>query len=308
MKTIMIRADSSSTIGTGHIMRDLVLASRDFDNAKVIFVTRDLPGNINRKISEAGYENIILQSGKIDELDDLVKRYSVDMIVIDHYGIGYDEERALRKNLSCSIFVLDDTYEKHDCDILLNHNIYADPKRYDNLVPENCELRCGKNFMLIRNEFVDALRKKDLGKIMSQDPQKKIHVFVAMGGADTANLNIPILDMLAAFPDLHTHVVTTHANQDLKALYSYCRKRQDVSLYVDSDSIATLMARSDFAIVTPSVTLNEVFFMGLPFVAIQTADNQLEMTTFLKQHGYPVLENFNISICKRYVKGVIGRK
>ena len=47
--TIIIRTDSSSVIGTGHIMRDLVLAGQ-FSEAKIIFAVQDLPGNINHKI------------------------------------------------------------------------------------------------------------------------------------------------------------------------------------------------------------------------------------------------------------------
>jgi len=38
-KTILFRADSSSTIGTGHIMRDLVLA-KQFQDAHIIFATQ----------------------------------------------------------------------------------------------------------------------------------------------------------------------------------------------------------------------------------------------------------------------------
>ena len=51
---ILIRADSSN-IGTGHIMRDLVLA-KQYKNENIIFATQDLVGNINHKIIEAGYK------------------------------------------------------------------------------------------------------------------------------------------------------------------------------------------------------------------------------------------------------------
>ena len=52
---ILFRADSSSTIGTGHIMRDLVWA-KQFDDACIIFAKQELSGNINHKIIEAGYK------------------------------------------------------------------------------------------------------------------------------------------------------------------------------------------------------------------------------------------------------------
>lgn len=42
---ILFRADSSSTIGTGHIMRDLVLA-KQYSDDKIVFATQELDGNI----------------------------------------------------------------------------------------------------------------------------------------------------------------------------------------------------------------------------------------------------------------------
>ena len=85
MKTILFRADSSSTIGTGHIMRDLILASGYAkEEHKILFATQNLEGNINHKIKEAGYENIILKSNDRKELNKLIQKLKVDLLVIDH--------------------------------------------------------------------------------------------------------------------------------------------------------------------------------------------------------------------------------
>ena len=58
---ILVRADSSSYIGTGHIMRDLVLA-KEYKNENIIFATQDLVGNINHQIIETGYKIELLKS------------------------------------------------------------------------------------------------------------------------------------------------------------------------------------------------------------------------------------------------------
>ena len=292
MKKIIVRADSSSTIGTGHIMRDIVLAKREFPNDRVIFAVRDLQGNINQKIDEAGFEKVTLESNDIDELAELVQKYRAETLVIDHYGIGYEDEKRLKEQTVVTLFVLDDTYEKHYCDILLNHNIYAEAERYKDLVPKYCELRCGEKFMLIRDEFHAAKKKKEKEKI-SLEPSGKTHVFVAMGGADTANLNIPILETLARFKEFHVHIITTRANKHLERLKTLVSGRPDVTLYIETDRIAELMAGSDFAIVTPSVTINEVIFMKIPFIAIKTADNQREMVRYLHKMGMPYLKSFD---------------
>ncbi|WP_151943823.1 UDP-2,4-diacetamido-2,4,6-trideoxy-beta-L-altropyranose hydrolase, partial [Aliarcobacter butzleri] len=177
---ILVRADSSSYIGTGHIMRDLVLV-KQFIHDNIIFATQNLNGNITYKIAEDEYKLVILKNNNFEELNQLIKELNIDMIIIDHYNINYNFEKELKKeNPNLKIFVFDDTYEKHFCDILINHNINADEKRYKNLVPNNCELRCGSKYTLLRDEFLEVKKQKN-----SIKKDKKIKtIFVAMGGAD----------------------------------------------------------------------------------------------------------------------------
>ncbi|MDQ7043441.1 MAG: UDP-2,4-diacetamido-2,4,6-trideoxy-beta-L-altropyranose hydrolase, partial [Sulfurimonas sp.] len=200
-KNILFRADSSSTIGTGHIMRDLVLASQ-YKQSNITFATQDLDGNINHKIIEAGYKINILESDDIKELNHLIKALNIDLLIIDHYGIDEKQEKKLKiKNPTLKIMSFDDTYEKHYCDILLNHNISADEKRYKGLVPQECELRCGAKYTLLRDEFIKEKKLK--------------RVFIAMGGADHSNINIKILKVLKNFENIEVNLVTTNANKNL---------------------------------------------------------------------------------------------
>jgi len=152
-RAVLFRADASSTIGTGHIMRDLVLA-KQYPDSKIYFATRALDGNLNDKIKQEGYEVIDLKSNDIEELDKVIKKLDIDLLIIDHYEIHYEDEKRLKtKNQHLKILSFDDTYEKHYCDILLNHNISADEKRYKDLVPKDCEHRCGEEYTLLREEF-----------------------------------------------------------------------------------------------------------------------------------------------------------
>ncbi|MDT8338156.1 MAG: UDP-2,4-diacetamido-2,4,6-trideoxy-beta-L-altropyranose hydrolase, partial [Sulfurimonas sp.] len=245
---ILFRADSSSTIGTGHIMRDLVLA-KQYPNDKIMFATQELDGNINHKIKEAGYGVEILKLNSVKELIELVKKHSIDLVVIDHYGIDYKYEKKLKKRTGAQILSFDDTYEKHHCDILLNHNIYAQERKYRKLVPKNCELRCGSKYTLLRDEFIEEKKRKTKVK-----NNKVKTVFVAMGGADHSNINIKILKVLEKFDNLKVNLVTTTANKNLEELKEYVKEKKWIDLHVNSNIIAKLMKRSDFAIVTPSVT------------------------------------------------------
>ena len=210
-KVVLFRADSSSVIGTGHIMRDLVL-SKKYKKNNIIFATQDLDGNINHKISEAGHRLELLQSNNSEELINLINKYDAELIVIDHYEIDYKFEKKLKKQTGVKILSFDDTYEKHYCDILLNHNISGEKKRYKNLVPKYCEIRCGSKYTLLRNEFLKEKRKKT--------------IFLAMGGADYSNINIKILDILQELKNIKVNLVTTTANNNLEDLRKYTKDKK----------------------------------------------------------------------------------
>ncbi|MCG3717625.1 UDP-2,4-diacetamido-2,4,6-trideoxy-beta-L-altropyranose hydrolase [Aliarcobacter butzleri] len=297
---ILIRADSSSYIGTGHIMRDLVLAKK-FSKDQIIFATQDLEGNINHKIKESNYNIEILNNNNFEELNKLIKKLNIDMIIIDHYEINYDFEKKLKEqNSKLKIFVFDDTYEKHYCDILLNHNIYADEKKYTNLVPKDCELKCGTNYTLLREEFLEAKKQKQT--IKKENRLKTL--FIAIGGADHKNLNITILKniKIVCKKNIKVNLVTTTANRNLEKLKRYCKDKEWINLHINSKEVANLMNQSNFAIITPSVTANEAYFLDLPFIAIKTAKNQKQMYKFLKRNNYFILKKFNESGLKKYLK------
>lgn len=287
MRTILFRADSSSIIGTGHIMRDLVLA-KQFQDANIIFAVQELSGNINHKVKEAGYQVEIVQSNALEELLPLIEKYDVSMIVLDHYDLDYVFEKRLKEKTGVKLFVLDDTYEKHHCDILLNQNIYADVNKYRGLVPDSCELRCGERYTLLRDEFIEA---KQFKKELKGTGTKTI--FIAMGGSDIANLNSKILRVLEKFDNLKVDMVTTIANQNLKALEQFVEDKPWVNLHINSTMIAKLMGQSDLAIVTPSVTMNEVWYMEIPFIAIEVASNQTYMSQFLTVKHKDILKIFD---------------
>ncbi len=298
---ILIRANSSSSIGTGHIMRDLVLV-KEFKKDNVIFATQNLDGNINYKIIEAGYKIELLKSNDFEELNELIKKLNIDMVIIDNYNIDYNFEKKLKEdNSSLKFFVLDDTYEKHFCDILLNHNIYADEKKYKNKVQKNCELRCGSRYTLLRDEFLEAKKKKKIIK------KKKKTIFLSLGGADHKNLNKKILKLIQKFKkSLKVNLVTTTANKNLEELKEYCKDKKWINLQINSNEVAKLMSKSDFAIVTPSVTANEIFYLDLPMIAIKTAKNQNQMYKYLKKKGYFTMKKFDKRLLEKSIIKLLG--
>jgi len=298
MKNILFRADSSSSIGTGHIMRDLVLANQyKQNNTKIYFATQKLKGNINKAIEKHNFMVKHLENNYISTLISLIKELKIDLLVIDHYDIKYSDEKKIKDSTGVKILVMDDTYEKHYCDILLNHNISANSKKYINLVPKTCTIRCGSKYTLLRDEFYKEKKRK---KYYQENIVKTI--FIAMGGADSTNVNIKILKVINKLKKYKVHIVTTTANQHIEKLKRYCKNKKNIFLHINSNTIAQLMAKSDIAIVTPSVVLNEVYFMKLPFIAIKTASNQDDIYKFLKTKRHLTMVKFDKNKLQKYIK------
>lgn len=282
-RNLLIRADSSSQIGLGHIMRDLVLAQQ-YPHAIITFACQNLPGNI---IDRIPYPAHILASNDPAELIELIISHTIDMVVFDHYGIDALFEQKVKKETGVTILSLDDTYQKHHCDILINPNIYARPERYKNLIPSQCTLQCGGKFLLIRKEFREA---KEHPKV------KTDAIFIAMGGSDPDNLSIGVLTSLPA--NARVHLVTTSSNPHLEMLYQYAAEHPSVTLHIDAPNVAQLMGECAFAVITPSSIAHEIMFMGLPFIAVQSADNQREFVTYMKHEGLNVMDYFESNAFK----------
>ena len=175
--------------------------------------------------------------------------------------------------------------------------------KYNNLVPNHCELRCGSKYTLLRDEFIKIKKQKNRFK---KNKENKT-IFIAMGGADHSNINIDILKTVNKFrkknkQNIKVNIVTTNANKNLEKLKEYVKNRKWVNLHINSKQIAKLMMKSDFAIVTPSVTVNEVYYLKLPIIAIKTADNQIDIYRYLKKKRFSVLKKFKINKLVKLIK------
>jgi len=299
---ILIRVNSSSKIGLGHLSRCLVLAKQySINKNKIVFACEELTENANSLVLEKGFDLVILKSQKVNELVDVCKTKKIDLLILDSYDFDYEYEKRIKERININLLCFDDTYEKHYCDILLNHNISAIKNKYKNKVPNFCELRCGSKYTLLRDEF----KKQKKVKYKKDKELKK--VLLMIGGTDHSFINIKILETLLNQKNrFKIDVVTTTSNANLKELKKYVKNQKRVTLHINSSKIAKLMSSNDFAIITPSVILNEVMYMKLPFVAIKTASNQKYMYEFLKEKRFNVLKKFNKSKLEKEVQNLIS--
>lgn len=287
---ILIRADSSSLIGHGHIMRDLVLANNLSKNHNVSFAVRNLEGNINYKITEDRFSITVLLSNTIEELIETINKLKIDLIIIDHYALDEAYEKEIKLKSKVKILALDDTYNKHQAEYILNHNLGASAQKYSNLTPEYSQFFCGNRYTLIRDEFINTLKKKYFKRKV---PRKKLTILVMLGGSDPKNITYQVVLELSKNKNYFLNLVTTNSNKNLMQLKNLVKKNKKISLHINSTKIAELMMKADIGIVSASVTASEALFMRLPIIAIDTADNQKAIANYLLKMRLPVMKNFH---------------
>ena len=218
-----------------------------------------------------------------EEFFEKVKELRPKEVIVDNYNFTYENEKKFKEIFpDIKLTVFDDTYEKHFCDEIINHNLGAKKEKYEN--PAIVKIIKP----LIRKEFFNAKRKKF----------KRDGIFISLGGSDSKNLTLKLLKLLKPLkPKVNLYI--TSANKDLEKIKKFTFLNKWVKLHINED-VAIGMAKSEFGIITPSVLSYEAIFMNLPFLAIQTADNQKEVAKFLKRK-YKVLKENEIKKIPRFI-------
>ncbi|MDI1293633.1 MAG: UDP-2,4-diacetamido-2,4,6-trideoxy-beta-L-altropyranose hydrolase [Methylobacter sp.] len=289
---IAFRVDASVQIGSGHFMRCLTLADElTRRGAQIRFVSRYLPDYLACLLAAKGYELAMLDSAEndavFDELahahwlgcsqaedaKDAIKALSDrvwDWLIVDHYALDSRWESRLRQ-AARKILAIDDIADRpHDCDVLLDQNFYADMNtRYTGKVPDHCRLLLGPRYALLREEF-RQLREQVEPRTGS------VHcILVFFGGVDADNYTSlaiqSLIDMGVA--DMQVDVVIGAQHPCREAIEAACL-RPHFTCHVQTNRMAELMAAADLSIGAGGGATWERCCLGLPTIAISTAENQ----------------------------------
>lgn len=304
---IAVRADASTVIGVGHIMRCLTLVNRLRNlnpETQVLFICRDYPGHLQDLITKQGYESVLLPGSPVSlddgadnwlgetEEDDaastiacLSDRFSttLDLLIVDHYGIGRIWESRLQKKTR-KLMVIDDLANRHhDCDLLLDQTFSTTISDYKNLTLSGCKVLTGSRYTLLREEF--KLAKKMIHSKRNENwPPGRL--LVSMGGSDPGNTTLTVLQALADMDtSLSVTVIAGPSFLHVESLRDFCNRKGQYRLLCSPENMAELMICHDIAIGAAGGTSWERCAMGLPTVCLVIAENQRKIAAQLASIG-----------------------
>ena len=271
---VLLRVDFSSKIGLGHLKRQEAFIQR-MENREWRIICKECDENLTKLP--------VIKVKDEKEFFQKVKELKPKEIIVDNYNFTYKDEKEFKKLFpKIKLIVFDDTYEKHFCDEIINHNLGVNIKKYENP-------KIVKNIKpLIRKEFYEAKKKRF----------KKEGVFISLGGSDSKNLTLKVLKILKPLK-IKVNLYITSANKNLDKIKKFTFLNKWVKLHINED-ISIGMAKSEFGIITPSVISYEAMFMKLDFLAIQTVDNQKEVAKYLKRK-YKVIDEKEIKKISKFI-------
>lgn len=285
--TLAIRADASQSIGTGHVFRCLALADEARAlGARVVFVCRELPGHLGGMLAEKGYQ-VRMIDGVSDGRDDAAATRAaltdlaspVDWLIVDHYGLDVQWERVLRP-LVRHLAAMDDLADRpHDVDLLIDSCHGAEERHlYDGLVPSHALRAVGQDFVLLRREFFETEPPaRCAGEVR--------RILVTLGGSDPLGGSELALDALDCpqFASIPVDLVLGAVNPRPEALRRRAGSMRNVTVHVQHNRMAHLMAGADLCIGAGGTTSWERCYMGLPSVILVLADNQRGLASRLER-------------------------
>lgn len=287
MKTgaLLIRADATLAIGTGHVMRCLALAQAWQDaGGTASLASAELPDGLLPRVTAEGVSLSRIHAtpgGTEDAIETvgLAHRLQANWVAIDGDRFRSDFLGRVRE-AGFRVLLIDDFADRESfpADLIVNPDLEDDGEPYRRR-GATAELLTGPSYILLRREFRQESRKNEIR-------QSGNRVLVTLGGSDPENLTPKIANALAHCSDLEITVIAgagyNKAN-DLRKL-----KARNLRVVFNPPNMAYFMENSDQAIVVAGGTLWELLSMNCAVLSYSRNAIQARVIGALSQRGVVV--------------------
>jgi UDP-2,4-diacetamido-2,4,6-trideoxy-beta-L-altropyranose hydrolase len=324
---LLIRADASQEIGTGHVMRCLALAQawKDLGGSAIFAMSGEMP-EIENRLKGDGFTvyRIAAKPGSEEDATltaDLAVSQRAWFVVMDGYHFDSQYQMSL-KEAGLRLLFIDDYGHAgfYVADLVLNQNVYAREGLYKNRSFET-RLLLGPAFVLLRREFWPWRGR------FRKNPKTARKILITLGGSDLENVTLLILSSLQNLTadGIEVVAVVGAGNVHSASLEASSKSANDtIKLVRNISNMPELMAWADIAIISGGTTSYETAFMGLPALIVIIAENQVLVAEKLDEIGAAInlgwphdlscerlqkaIEDLRINGCARERMSNIGRQ
>jgi len=303
MPPLLVRADASTQMGTGHVMRCLALAQawQEAGGRAQFALALSTPA-AEARLSAEGMQVARVSAGNVDlraafpfggrpgsaedagETVAMAREIGAAWVVVDGYHFDAAYQRSV-KGAGLQLLAVDDYghASHYSADLVLNQNIYAAESLYPSR-EATTRLLLGTRYALLRSEFWPWRAWQ------RTVPEVARKVLVTMGGADADNATLKVVEALRQVEGLgqglEVKVVVGGSNPHREALRETLTV--GVELIENAPNMPELMAWSDAAVSAAGTTCWELAFMQVPSLLVVLAENQRPNAAGLQEAGVAV--------------------
>ena len=285
---LLIRADASVEMGTGHVMRCLALAQawQDAGGTAAFAMAQSTPAIVARLAAEGFEMHPVAASGgtngDANGTAKLALGQAAQWIVLDGYQFGAGYQEIIKSN-GRRLLCMDDAGESeyYSADLVLNQNLHAAEDLYRKRQPAT-RLLLGTRYALLRREFLAWQGWKRHVVALGHK------VLITMGGSDPDNVTLDVVEALrtAVVQNLDAVIVVggsnPHGENIARNAESFPGK---IRVQRDAVNMAELMAWADIAVSAAGSTCWEMCMLGLPAIVMDLAPNQERLGRELVRAG-----------------------
>lgn len=291
---IAIRADGSSTIGMGHIMRCIAISREIISrNIDLIFICKYFkPVNDVLENNNIKCINIVSNtlSRELEEIKNIISENNIDYLLTDSYFFDDDYLIQVKKYVKVLISIDDNSLYNYPSDIVINGNIYAEDLDFSNI---KSKLLLGTKYCILRDEFKD-----EYDYYVRESVEK---ILITMGGSDINNFTDYILQSIKDI-NLKIYVVVGPGFRNISDLEVKYKKYLNINFIFNPSNMKELMLKTDIAISASGGTIYELSSIGVPTIVISQAENQLMAANKVAEYGMMMDLGYYINIKKGDIK------
>ena len=315
--TIVIRCDSSTLLGGGHVSRMISLGKElRRCGREVVYAKKKILCNQERIIRE--FAQLIEISDELAELEYdkgecnrhmawerekqvqdanvLIERCRsegivIDAVIVDHYSLSHIwEDQVVKRALECQgkkipIVVIDDLgNRKHKCSMVVDQNFAYKEGKYASLVDKDTILLEGLDYALLGAEY-RAMR------MIPKTRTRRKRVLVNFGAADNYGFTRTVVEELSdeLYRNCVARVITSETDKNYTAINKIAQRCEWIQLISAAESLAPYLWDSDIAIGASGISTWERACLDVQSICVVAAANQEDIANSWEKSGRTVI-------------------
>lgn len=264
---VVLRADASVEIGTGHVMRQFALAEELIAQGAEVTLVGEITGPdwlVSKLARLKGLQRLHVPAGSFNGA--VLEHLGATCATIDSYAISQSELADWENRTSNVLIFLDGPWQQLRGELAVVPTFDERSQWLDSARRNFRVTLAGPDFLIMRREIQQAKER------LLRSGQRRGQILVSLGGADQRRYLQQVESALEPFLEKCRVVIFGAGGDDRETETKFFGSNQ--FLYPNGSRFVQELVRSSFVVSAAGTSAMELFFLRMPAVFIPVAENQ----------------------------------